>query len=105
MRLRKACLKHSSSSCVTAANAPGPYVRPSATADWATLQATTFDALHAEFDFALDPCASASNHKCPAYFTAAQNGLVQDWGAETAFCSRRTVAISPTGWRRLAAPL
>ena len=57
----------------------------SATDDWATPQAT-FDELNAKWGpFTLDPCASASNHKCARYFTDEQDGLAQDWGAETVF--------------------
>ena len=54
------------------------------TDDWATPQAT-FDALHAEFRFTLDPCASDTNHKCARYFTEQQDGLAQDWGGEVVF--------------------
>jgi phage N-6-adenine-methyltransferase len=43
---------------------------------WATAQ-ETFDALHAEFGFTRDVCATESNAKCPAYFTEAQDGLRQ----------------------------
>ena len=65
---------------------PRPYTLPSVTDDWATPQ-DTFDKLHAEFNFTLDPCASDTNHKCPVYFTREQNGLLQDWGTETVYCN------------------
>jgi phage N-6-adenine-methyltransferase len=36
--------------------------------------------LDAEFGpFTLDPCATAENAKCPAFFTRAEDGLVQTW--------------------------
>lgn len=50
----------------------------SATPEWATPQ-DIFDALHAEFAFTLDVCASAENAKCSAYFTEADDGLAQEW--------------------------
>lgn len=51
----------------------------SATGVWATPQ-DFFDSLDAEFNFTLDPCANAENHKCERYFTEAEDGLAQDWG-------------------------
>lgn len=54
--------------------------------DWATPQ-DLFDDLDLEFGFTLDPCADASNHKCPRYFTKEQNGLAQDWTGERVFCN------------------
>jgi hypothetical protein len=41
-----------------------------------------FDPLRARYGFTLDVCADASNAKCPRYFTAAEDGLAQDWGTE-----------------------
>ncbi len=55
-----------------------------ATGDWATPQ-PVYDQLNAEFAFTLDPCASATNAKCPRFFTPAEDGLGQDWSKETAF--------------------
>lgn len=49
--------------------------------DWATPQAF-FDELDSEFHFTLDPCANESNHKCARYFTEADDGLKQPWGAD-----------------------
>ena len=43
--------------------------------DWATPQ-TFFDALDAEFQFTLDPCASVENAKCKKFYTV-----------ETVFCN------------------
>ena len=62
------------------------YMPQAATHQWATPQAT-FDALHEEFSFTLDPCASATNYKCARYFTKSDNGLVQDWGTSSVFCN------------------
>ena len=56
----------------------------SETDDWATPQ-EFFDALHQEFGFNLDPCASDTNKKCAEYYTAEKNGLHQDWGQSTVF--------------------
>lgn len=44
-----------------------------------------FDPLHREFDFTLDPCATAENAKCAKFFTEAQNGLEQSWAGERVF--------------------
>ena len=38
-----------------------------------------FDALHIEFGFDLDVCATKDNAKCSRYFTKAQDGLSQTW--------------------------
>lgn len=50
----------------------------SASDNWATPQ-STFDALHAEFLFTMDVCASEENAKCQRYFTALDDGLSQSW--------------------------
>lgn len=53
----------------------------SATDEWAT-PAETFQRLADEFGpFDLDVCATHENAKCPEYFTRAEDGLAQDWGA------------------------
>ena len=54
--------------------------------EWSTPR-DLFDKLNEEFKFTLDPCATAENAKCKRYFTAEQNGLLQDWGGETVFCN------------------
>ena len=54
--------------------------------DWETPQ-DLFDKLNAEFNFTLDPCASADNAKCQKYFTQEQDGLKQNWQGETVFCN------------------
>lgn len=48
---------------------------------WATPK-YIFDELNKEFDFTLDPCADAKNHKCENFFTKNENGLIQDWGGD-----------------------
>lgn len=54
---------------------------------WGTPQAF-YDLLHEEFDFTLDPCASADNAKAP-YFSIDEgvDGLKQDWSGHTVFCN------------------
>jgi len=54
----------------------------SKTDEWATPQ-HVFDELHKEFDFNLDPCATAENAKCRKFFTAADNGLEKSWGGDS----------------------
>lgn len=54
--------------------------------EWATPQ-DFFNELDREFHFDLDPCATQENHKCERFFTAEQNGLVQNWGGCTVFCN------------------
>lgn len=46
--------------------------------DWPT-PAYLFDALHVEFNFDLDPCASHINAKCENYFVEADDGLSRPW--------------------------
>lgn len=41
-----------------------------------------FAALHREFNFTLDVCASPATAKCPRYFTEGQDGLQQVWEGE-----------------------
>lgn len=45
---------------------------------WATPQ-DLFDALDAEFQFTLDPCASPTNAKCNRFFSREDDGLAQPW--------------------------
>ena len=56
----------------------------SATDEWATPQ-WLFDALHREFAFTLDPCATRENAKCARFFTRDDDGLAQDWGDAVVF--------------------
>jgi phage N-6-adenine-methyltransferase len=45
---------------------------------WATPR-HVFAALDCEFQFELDVCASPTNAKCGRFFTAAEDGLAQEW--------------------------
>jgi len=53
---------------------------------WCTPQ-DFFDRINKEFNFTLDPCASKKSAKCNTYFTAIDDGLIQDWGGYTVFCN------------------
>ena len=59
-------------------SAPASVHFSSATSDWATPQ-PLFDALHREFGFTLDVCASKDNAKCPEFFTEEQDALHREW--------------------------
>ena len=52
--------------------------------EWSTPQAF-YDLLNEEFQFTLDPCATAENAKCARLFTKEDNGLLQSWSGETVF--------------------
>ena len=52
------------------------------TVEWATPQAF-FDKLNEEFHFTLDPCSTHENAKCEKHYTIAEDGLSQNWGAES----------------------
>lgn len=52
--------------------------------DWETPQ-ELFNSLNSEFHFTLDAAANQYNHKCSKYYTAEDNGLLQDWSSETVF--------------------
>ena len=54
--------------------------------DWETPEGL-FAELDREFRFTLDAAASPVNAKCKRYYTAKDNGLIQDWGGETVFCN------------------
>lgn len=49
--------------------------------EWETPPAL-FDALHAEFGFTVDVCATTANTKCSRFWSEAENGLEQDWRGE-----------------------
>lgn len=51
---------------------------------WCTPQ-DFFNKLNAEFQFTLDPCATARSAKCKKFFTAVDDGLIQDWGGHQCF--------------------
>ena len=44
-----------------------------------------FAELDQEFDFTLDPCATAATAKCSLFYTESDNGLEQDWGRHRVF--------------------
>lgn len=50
----------------------------SATPEWATPQ-DFFDEYNGIYDFELDVCATPENAKCKRFFTAADDGLKQEW--------------------------
>jgi site-specific DNA-methyltransferase (adenine-specific) len=54
--------------------------------EWPTPQ-QFFDALHREFRFTLDPCATAANAKCQKFFDKEHDGLARDWGRHRVFCN------------------
>ena len=54
--------------------------------DWETPQ-KLFDELNKEFNFTLDVCSTHSNAKCAYHFTEEENGLLQNWEGQTAFCN------------------
>jgi site-specific DNA-methyltransferase (adenine-specific) len=56
----------------------------SKTYEWSTPQ-WLFDALNAEFNFTLDPCATEQNAKCANHFTLIQDGLKQNWMDDSVF--------------------
>lgn len=56
----------------------------SRTEEWATPQ-DLFNKLNTEFNFTLDPCATADNAKCSKFFTKEQDGLAQSWQGERVF--------------------
>lgn len=44
-----------------------------------------FEELDREFNFTLDPCCTEKSALCKKYYTADDNGLIQDWGGERVF--------------------
>jgi len=44
-----------------------------------------FNKLNTEFNFTLDPCATAENAKCSKFYTLEDDGLAQDWLNEIVF--------------------
>ena len=58
----------------------------SKTNEWATPK-DFFDKLDSEFQFTLDPCATAENHKCDLYYTKEEGGLSKDWAGHRVFCN------------------
>ena len=56
----------------------------SASGEWETPQ-DFYEKLNNTFQFTLDPCSSSTTTKCKKYFTAEQDGLVQDWEGHRVF--------------------
>jgi site-specific DNA-methyltransferase (adenine-specific) len=52
--------------------------------EWATSQ-DFFDGLNKQYNFTLDPCATAQNTKCPKFYTQQDNGLNQDWSGNVVY--------------------
>lgn len=50
--------------------------------DWETPH-DFFDKIDNEFHFTLDACANEMNHKCDKYFSESDDGLKQNWGADS----------------------
>lgn len=57
-------------------------LKSSNTDEWETPQ-NLFEYLDLEFNFDIDVCANADNHKCKVYFDKDIDGLSQDWGCRT----------------------
>ena len=51
---------------------------------WATPH-EIFDPLNSEFNFTLDPCATAETAKCKLFFTEEEDGLKQSWAGHRVF--------------------
>ncbi len=69
----------------------------SRTDEWGTPQAL-FNALNAEFQFTLDPCATADNCKCGKFYTRAEDGIARSWEGERVFCNPPYSAVKD--WAR-----
>jgi len=52
--------------------------------EWSTAQ-DFFDGLNKQYNFTLDPCATAQNTKCPKFYTQDDNGLIQDWSGNSVY--------------------
>lgn len=59
-----------------------------------------FAELDQEFHFELDPAATDKSAKCARYFTPADDGLNQDWGAAQFSAILRMAALFRTGYAR-----
>lgn len=88
-------ITHSTISNIVTGNVYNPYnqkakdLNPlfsSKTDEWYT-PIDFFDELNQEFQFTLDPCSTDQNHKCPKYYTMADNGLNHSWAGERVFCN------------------
>lgn len=66
----------------------------STTDEWPTPD-DLFRALHDEFGFTLDACASAANAKCDRYWTRDDDALSQSWQGERVWCNPPYSDIRP----------
>jgi len=52
--------------------------------NWETPQ-TFYNKLNSQFNFTLDPCATAHNTKCDKFYTPEEDGLSKSWANERVF--------------------
>lgn len=67
--------------------------------------AKLFLALHEDFAFTLDACATPESAKCERYFCQKHDGLQQSWEGERVFCNPPYSDIAPwvaKAWRSKA---
>lgn len=57
-----------------------------------------FRELDRKYHFTLDACARPENAKCQKFFTAQDDGLVQDWKGHTVFCCPPSGAANLRRW-------
>lgn len=62
--------------------------------EWGTPRAV-FEALHREYGFTVDVCASALNYKLPAHLTKEDNALSCLWTGERTYCNCPYISIDP----------
>jgi phage N-6-adenine-methyltransferase len=72
-----------------------------ASVEWPT-PPELFAELDREFGFTLDPCATPENAKCPTFYTAEDNGLVQPWAPHVVFCNPPYGPTATARWVRKA---
>lgn len=63
-----------------------PALLSSAKQDWGTPW-EFYRLWDSRYHFTLDVCATARNAKCALYFSPEQDGLAQDWGANSCWCN------------------
>ena len=51
------------------------------------LPSDEFFVLNDRFRFTVDAAASEANAKCPKYWTATENGLLQEWAGQRVYCN------------------
>jgi phage N-6-adenine-methyltransferase len=57
-----------------------------------------FSPLAEEFSFTLDACSAPVAAKCPRFYSAADDGLVQPWTAERVWCNPPWSGKNPALW-------